>query len=104
MGLKRQEIHIEDTTLVEGGGSISPRYWVGNIWIIFGGMVGLILQWADTISGREQGRKKRGCIGCDRTHPFVRNAPPICQTTPSPHTEGYYSINAMIVIYKYTLF
>ena len=47
--------------------------------------------------------RKRGCVGCDRT-PFFTNAPPFCQTTPSPHTEVYYSINAMIAIYKYTLF
>ena len=44
VGLKRQEIEIEDTTLVEGGGSISPRNWTGNVWFIIGGMVGLILQ------------------------------------------------------------
>ena len=44
MGLKRLEIQIEDTTLVKGGGSISPNIWAGNVWIIFGGMVGLISQ------------------------------------------------------------
>ena len=38
-----KNVQIEDTTLVEGGGSISPRNWARNAWIIFGGMVGLIL-------------------------------------------------------------
>ena len=49
VGLKRQEIKIEATTLVEDGGSVSPRNWAGTFWILFGGMAGLILQ-ANTIS------------------------------------------------------
>ena len=41
LGLKKQEIQIEDTALVEGGGSISPRNWAGNVCNIFGGWLDL---------------------------------------------------------------
>ena len=56
-GIKNAQ--IEDTTLLEGGGSISQRNWARNVWIIFGGMVhrwiDIAGQWANTISVRESG-------------------------------------------------
>ena len=59
-GIKNAQ--IEDTTIVEGGGSISPRNWVRNVWIIFGGMVGLILQ----ANGLIQYVSRRvGTVGCE---------------------------------------
>ena len=58
-GIKNAQ--IEDTTLVKGGSSISPRNWARNVWIIFGGMVGFILQ-ANGLIQWVSGRV--GTVGC----------------------------------------
>ena len=57
MGLKRQEIQIEDTTLVEGGGSISPEKlaWEFLEYILRDGWIDIAGQCANTIRVRNSG-------------------------------------------------
>ena len=43
------QMQIEDTTLVEGGGSINPRNWAGNLDYIWrDGWIDIEGQWANT--------------------------------------------------------
>ena len=42
--------HIDETTLAEGGGRISPRNWAKNVWTIFGGKCGVMRLYIDAPS------------------------------------------------------
>ena len=57
MGIKRQEIHIEDTTLVEGGASISTEKlaWEFLDYILRDGWIDIAGQCANTIRVRNGG-------------------------------------------------
>ena len=57
MGIKRQEIQIEDTTLVEGGASISPEQlaWEFLNYILRDGWIDIAGQCANTIHIRNSG-------------------------------------------------
>ena len=61
MAIKRQDIQIEDTTLVEDGAGISPEQLDREVldYILSDGWIDIAGQYANTISVRNSGRQAR---------------------------------------------